>query len=313
MQNLVSLTKDKTKVCLYGLVAAAVVIFVMAMVFVNGGADATNKKEIAVSALKESSEIQGIAELLKQDGSQMVLSSKVSLSDLGQKDLVQLPQDKEEPASESLKPETNVETRLEKPTTEKTTTEKPTTEKTTAESNKTEITTTETLTKPEQVTTTEPVTEPVTEVMTEVSTQSAVRPAKPEYAYHLVEFNITDSDYYWLIRIVEAEAGNQDAIGKILVANVIFNRVRSHKFANTVEAVIFQNSGRTYQFSPVKNGRIYSVTPSQHTIDCVGKAMAGEDYSNGALYFTMRTSSNSWFNRELNFLFKHGDHYFYSH
>lgn len=157
--------------------------------------------------------------------------------------------------------------------------------------------------------------EPMTEAVTEPETQAEIvqqEPA-PGQNYNPVNFEISDDDYYWLIRIVEAEAGDQDEIGRILVANVIFNRVRSGTFPNTVKSVIFQNNGRVYQFEPVKNERIYDVTPSQTTIDCVGRAMAGEDYSAGALYFTMRTSSGSWFNRELNLLFVHGDHYFYAY
>lgn len=125
--------------------------------------------------------------------------------------------------------------------------------------------------------------------------------------------SMTDEEYQWLLKIVEAEAGDQDDIGKILVVNVIFNRVRSGKFPNSVKSVIFQNNGRTYQFQPVKNGRIYDMNPSQNTIDCVNRAMSGEDYSQGALFFTMRTSANSWFNTSLNLLFVHGDHYFYTY
>ncbi len=164
---------------------------------------------------------------------------------------------------------------------------------------------------------TEPQTQPQTEMQTEPHTEAQTEPVvRQEQAlnqiYNAVGFEINDNDYYWLIRIVEAEAGDQDEIGRILVANVIFNRVRSQTFPDTVKSVIFQNNGRVYQFEPVKNERIYNVTPSQRTIDCVGRAMAEEDYSSGALYFTMRTSSNSWFNRKLRLLFVHGDHYFYA-
>ena len=183
-------------------------------------------------------------------------------------------------------------------------------------------------------TTTEVVTEPlseaetVEEVLQPEQAESYVVPETQEYieetnvpsddwngvssVYNCVEFPITDEDYYWLIRIVETEAGDQDDIGKILVANVIFNRVRNYHFPNTVQEVIFQNNGRTYQFEPVKNQRIYNTIPTQNTIDCVGRAMAGEDYSKGALYFCMWTPSSSWFNRSLTLLFVHGDHYFYT-
>ena len=132
--------------------------------------------------------------------------------------------------------------------------------------------------------------------------------AEPEF---VLEFS--EEDYHVLCTIVEAEAGDQDAKGRILVANVIINRVKKEgKFGSTIKEVVFANNGKTYQFSPTKpGGRYYRVTASELTIECVDRALRGEDYSQGALYFCMKTSPNSWFNRKLQFLFKHQDHYFY--
>ncbi|MCD8120180.1 MAG: cell wall hydrolase [Lachnospiraceae bacterium] len=118
--------------------------------------------------------------------------------------------------------------------------------------------------------------------------------------------NISDEDYNNLLRIVQAEAENQGEIGKILVANVIVNRVKSSKFPNNITDVIFQDG----QFSPVSNGRFYSVTVSASTKEAVDKALAGEDYSDGALYFVNYKCAKGWFNT-LNYLFQYGDHVFY--
>ena len=123
--------------------------------------------------------------------------------------------------------------------------------------------------------------------------------------------NITSDEYYWLRQIVQAEAGNQDEVGKILVANVILNRVRNGRFPGNIKDVIFQGNGRVYQFQPVKNGMINTVVPDQNTI--VDRALAGEDYSDGALFFARQTANDSWFNRSLTFLFVHGAHYFYKY
>ena len=41
---------------------------------------------------------------------------------------------------------------------------------------------------------------------------------------------MSDEDYNTLLKIVEAEAGGEDIKGKILVANVIFNRMKSPDF-----------------------------------------------------------------------------------
>lgn len=123
--------------------------------------------------------------------------------------------------------------------------------------------------------------------------------------------NLNEEELEALMRIVEAEAGNQDIIGRMLVANVIINRVNNSYFPNTILEVIFQNDGNVYQFEPIKNGYYYSVTISELTKEAVDKVLKGEDYSMGALYFTRNSSENSWFNTSLTKLFLHGAHYFY--
>ena len=121
---------------------------------------------------------------------------------------------------------------------------------------------------------------------------------------------ISDEDYQILLRIVQAEAGICDDKGKILVADVIINRVLSKRFPNTVKGVVYQRS----QFQPVSNGRINSVKVTPDTIRCVDRALDGEDYSNGALYFMNRQASGrqaSWFDSSLTYLFAHGGHEFF--
>lgn len=121
----------------------------------------------------------------------------------------------------------------------------------------------------------------------------------------------TQSSREILLRIVEAEAGDQDIRGRRLVANVILNRVRSKEFPNTVREVVF--AGR--QFSPVSNGSYYRVKVSEKTRKAVDQALMGVDDSQGALYFMWRegadASNASWFDRELKRLFRYGCHEFY--
>lgn len=131
------------------------------------------------------------------------------------------------------------------------------------------------------------------------------------YIYNTIGIYITPENYESLLRIVEAEAGNQDDIGMMLVANVVINRVKSGNFSNTITGVVFQHSGNTYQFQPILNGTYYTVTVSEKVIQCVNQVLSGEDHSEGALYFARDTSPYSWFNTKLTFLFKHGAHNFY--
>ena len=118
-------------------------------------------------------------------------------------------------------------------------------------------------------------------------------------------------DYQTLLRIVEAEAGVCDSKGKILVANVVINRVKSEEFPDTITGVVYQKS----QFSPVSDGSLNSCTVTPQTVEAVDRALAGEDYSQGALYFMNRRRSRagnvSWFDNSLTYLFQHDRHEFF--
>lgn len=127
---------------------------------------------------------------------------------------------------------------------------------------------------------------------------------------------ITEEDKEVLLRIVEAEATCEDVMGRMLVANVIMNRVLCKGFPNSITEVVFQNNGVTYQFSPIKDGRYWTVEISEETREAVERVLAGEDYSRGALFFAARSMANkramSWFDTSLKFLFRHGVHEFFT-
>ena len=134
-----------------------------------------------------------------------------------------------------------------------------------------------------------------------------------DQSWELVEkTKISDKDYETLLAIVEAEAGGEDIKGRILVANVIFNRVNSDQFPDTVTEVVYERSGRSPQLSPTADGRIHTVTVSDTTREAVNRAIDGEDYSQGALFFLEREYSEEqnvkWFDTNLKFLFQHGVH-----
>ena len=120
-------------------------------------------------------------------------------------------------------------------------------------------------------------------------------------------------EYNVLLRIVEAEAGGEDITGKMLVANVIMNRVENGRFPDTVTEVVYQkNANGKAQFSPTVNGRIDSVRVSQETVDAVERVLSGEDSSNGALYFRSVRSNGTWHDNALRRVVEHGNHIFYT-
>ena len=69
------------------------------------------------------------------------------------------------------------------------------------------------------------------------------------------------SEIELLERVVEAEAGNQGLMGKRLVVAVIYNRVESEKFPNTIQGVLTS----PHQFSTVWNGSVDRVEVTDET------------------------------------------------
>ncbi|MDO4169971.1 MAG: cell wall hydrolase [Lachnospiraceae bacterium] len=152
--------------------------------------------------------------------------------------------------------------------------------------------------------------EPLQESLAKIDLTTRVQslPAKRLY-------NISDTDFQVLSRIVEAEATDKDMKSKILVANVILNRWKSGEFPDTIQEVVFQRENGAVQFSPTADGRYYSVHVTESSRESVDRALKGEDYSEGALYFVERSIADpknvSWFDRALTKLFEYQGHAFY--
>ncbi len=124
---------------------------------------------------------------------------------------------------------------------------------------------------------------------------------------------VTEEEYNILLHIAAAEAGGCDIYGRILVVNVILNRVDTKGFPDTIKEVVFQKN----QFSPATKGTLWSVNVSDKTKEAVDRALAGEDYSCGALFFAARKrlseSTMSRFDTKYEKLFEHDGHDFYKY
>lgn len=145
--------------------------------------------------------------------------------------------------------------------------------------------------------------------------QAAMIGSKPSVKREQVStsaIHLNPSDYECLLKIVESEAGICDRKGKILVANVVLNRMNSSCFPDTVTEVVYQKN----QFSPVENGSIDQVTVSDETREAVSMALSGTDYSQGALFFAARKLAKEknmeWFDSSLKYLFEHDGHEFFT-
>lgn len=130
--------------------------------------------------------------------------------------------------------------------------------------------------------------------MKEVVTESVEESALPE-------------DFEYFCQCVEAEAGDQDYLGKCYVADVILNRLEQWKLDSLTE-VINQKTpkGSHYQFEVVENGRINYVKVTDETRKACREELNGRKNTE-ILYFCMY----DWFSGWAKFCFKYGDHYFY--
>lgn len=125
-------------------------------------------------------------------------------------------------------------------------------------------------------------------------------------AYEMTEEELAEESYYdsleVLAALVHAEAGNQDLTGKRLVADVVFNRVDSKAFPDTIEEVIYQKN----QFSPVSDG----------ALDAAYASLTEEDYEAVGLELNSRIDYDILYFTSEGYIqygtpaYKHGDHYF---
>ncbi|WP_223591722.1 cell wall hydrolase [Neobacillus bataviensis] len=97
-----------------------------------------------------------------------------------------------------------------------------------------------------------------------------------------------------MARLVRAEAVGEPYAGKVAVATVILNRVKSPDFPNTVRGVIYQIANGHYAFTPVQNGQINQ--PADYASKrAVNEAIAFSGKGNGSLFFyNPKTAQSQW-------------------
>jgi N-acetylmuramoyl-L-alanine amidase len=112
--------------------------------------------------------------------------------------------------------------------------------------------------------------------------------------------SVNSRDVTVLAHLINAEASGEPYLGKVAVGAVIVNRVKSSKFPNTIQGVIYQiDKDGHYQFSPVLDGRI-NLQPSSEALRAAREALNGSDPTNGALYFfNPKKTSNQWLRKKV--------------
>lgn len=122
----------------------------------------------------------------------------------------------------------------------------------------------------------------------------------------LKPFAYDEEELSWLAKIIYLEANGEPFEGLVGVGSVVVNRANSGQFPDSIKGVIFQEG----QFTPVRTGKIYDVTPSEEAIKAAKWAMIGKDNTFGALYFWNPKISKSSFFSSKKRTVTIGNHYF---
>ncbi len=110
--------------------------------------------------------------------------------------------------------------------------------------------------------------------------------------------NYSNDELKLLAALVHAEAGNQSYEGKLAVANVVLNRVKSRKYPNSIYDVIYQKS----QFSVASSGSLkkqlelysnYNTKSQKLSIQAAKDAFNGINNVGSRLYFNRYSSKVS--------------------
>jgi spore germination cell wall hydrolase CwlJ-like protein len=172
--------------------------------------------------------------------------------------------------------------------------------------------------------------EPITKTMpkvvkkTSVKTQTVVRStakanaaaAKPAAKPQTVSvfgtsYKMSFEERELFYRLVNAETEGEPYEGKLAVATVIVNRLKSAEYPNTIRGVIMDNNWG-YQFTPVIDGRINNPA-SAEAKRAVDEVIAGKrSFSSNVLYFVNPDkATNSWIMQKKTYLKTIGKHDFY--
>lgn len=133
--------------------------------------------------------------------------------------------------------------------------------------------------------------EQTTEEESESATAESTEPVRERF---------TEDEINFIARVVMAEAEGESELGKRLVADVIFNRVDSPRFPNTVNGVLYQK----HQFQCLRDGRINQCPVKSEFVEIVRQEM--NKRTNADVFF-FRTKRYHSFGTKL---FKEDHHYF---
>lgn len=119
----------------------------------------------------------------------------------------------------------------------------------------------------------------------------------------------TERDLFY--RLVSAEAAGESFEGKLAIATIVVNRVKSPNYPNTITGVIYDKNWG-YQFTPVLDGRI-NLAATEDSKRAVDRVLSGyRSFGPEVLYFMNPSkSTNMWIIENKTYYKTIGNHKFY--
>ncbi len=169
-----------------------------------------------------------------------------------------------------------------------------------------EIITLKSLDQKYQVLRYEKIQKPTTE-NNEVSVQQGAFTHTRDIQMNVNEFTYEEAQL--LLKVAQAEAGNQGTDGMWLVMSVVLNRVNSGRYPDTISEVIYENHKGIYQFSTVPNGAIDRADVSSECHEALARIESG-DVAPEIIGF--ESTKNKTLDKYFSPAFSYRDHQFYT-
>lgn len=118
---------------------------------------------------------------------------------------------------------------------------------------------------------------------------------------------ISYEDAQYLMKIAYAEGGNQGITGQFLIMNVVFNRVISEDYPNTIYEVITQQG----QFESYQNGMYEAAEPTAETHLALAELEKGKDLNAEIIAFETVANHKS-LEKYFKYSFTYKGHDFYA-
>lgn len=146
-------------------------------------------------------------------------------------------------------------------------------------------------------------------IVSPITTHAKIKTHEESYTIypgHEKTIELSYEDANKLMKIAKAEAGNQGIKGQLLVMRVVWNRVKSPNFPDTVEGVLSQKS----QFESYSNGSYQKAEPDTDTHLALAEFEKNNDPDTEIIGFETVVNKGALL-KYFDYAYTFGDHDFY--